>query len=137
MRYDRWRGERGQAIAWVAVFLPALLVVLGLVVDGGLAFAARRDLQDLADGAAAAGAMQIDQTTFVTSGAVQTDSAHAQTAALSYLASHPEVGADVKAGTNSVQVTVRETYTPVFLRLFGVRTVNLAATATADARIGH
>jgi uncharacterized membrane protein len=129
--------QRGQVLAWVAVFLPALLVVLGLVIDGGLAFAARRDLQDVADAAAQAGAMQLDPAVYATTGQVQLDPIQARAAAGDYLSAHPGVSPAVVAGPTWVQVTVRESWPTVFLRLFGVQQVTMAATATAFARIGH
>jgi len=129
--------QRGQVIAWVAVFLPALLVVLGLVVDGGLAFTARRDLQDVADAAAQAGAMQIDQAAYAATGTLQLDPSQAGVAAGDYLSTHPGVSPAVAVGPTWVQVTVRESWPTVFLRLFGVREVTMAASATAYARIGH
>src|SRR5690606_8022285 len=53
--------ERGQALVLVAIFLLGLIAVAGLVADGGLVLAQRRDLQNAADAAAAAGAMQLDE----------------------------------------------------------------------------
>lgn len=131
------RDESGQAFAWVAVFLPALLVVLGLVVDGGRAFVSRRDLQNLADGAAAAAAMQIDTTTYATSNVVQLDPSRAQAAAEEYLGAHPAVSATVTVEATSVEVTVRERWPTVFLKLFGIQSVTMTARATAQADIGH
>jgi Flp pilus assembly protein TadG len=131
------RDDRGQSLTWVAVFLPALLVVLGLVLDGGLAFANRRALQDLADGAAAAGAMQIETSAYATGGTVRIDASQAQSAAQTYLARHPSVSSTVTVGPTWVKVTVREAWPTVFMKLFGVRSVTMSATATATARIGQ
>jgi Flp pilus assembly protein TadG len=47
--------------ALVAVLLPVLLVLAGLAIDGGQVLVMRRDTQALADGAARAGAAQIDE----------------------------------------------------------------------------
>jgi Flp pilus assembly protein TadG len=129
--------ERGQAIAWVAVVLPALLVVLGLVLDGGLAFAARRDLQDVADAAAQAGAMQVDQTTYAATANVQLDPEQARQAATRSLSAHADVTPGVAVGSDWVQVTARKSWPTVFVRLFGVREMTMTATATAHARVGH
>ena len=51
----RFRDERGVVAPLVAVMLIGLLGIAALVIDGGVLFAARRDLQGLADGAARAG----------------------------------------------------------------------------------
>jgi uncharacterized membrane protein len=131
------KDERGQAIAWVAVFLPMLLVTLGLVIDGGLAFAARRDLQDEADAAAQAGAMQLDQTTYDTSGSVQLDPDGAHQAALQYLSAHADVVPSVAVTSDTVQVTVRKSWRTAFIRLFGVREITMSASATARAQVGQ
>ena len=48
--------HRGQAIVWTAVMLPLFLAIVGLAADGGLVFSARRELQNIADSAARAGA---------------------------------------------------------------------------------
>jgi Flp pilus assembly protein TadG len=131
------RDERGQAIAWVAIFLPALLVVLGLVIDVGLAFAARRDLQDEADAAAQAGAMQIDQTTYDATASVQLEPDQARQAALQYLSAHADVSPSVVVTSDSVQVTVRKSWRTAFIRLFGVREITMSASATARAQVGQ
>ena len=72
----------------VAIFLFALVAVAGLVADGGLVFAQRRDLQNVADAAAAAGAMQLDERAYRASsgGTVALDASAAQAAATAYLA---------------------------------------------------
>ena len=50
------RSERGQAIVLIIVALIGMLAVTGLVVDGGMAFADRRQAQNAADSAALAAA---------------------------------------------------------------------------------
>ena len=79
------RGERGAVAPLVAMMLLGLLALAALVIDGGLLFAERRDLQGLADGAARAGAMAVDEDVLRETGAVRLDSAAAQAAAERYL----------------------------------------------------
>jgi Flp pilus assembly protein TadG len=55
------QGERGQILAIVAGGITALLLLAGLVLDGGIAFFNRRDAQNLADTAALAGTRVIQQ----------------------------------------------------------------------------
>src|SRR5437868_12475673 len=55
--------QRALAIVWAAVTMPLLLSFVGLVIDGSILFDARRDLQNVADGAARAGAGELDQQT--------------------------------------------------------------------------
>ena len=49
---DAGRAPRGQILVMFALMLTALLGVLGLAVDGGVAFAQRRTVQNAADAAA-------------------------------------------------------------------------------------
>lgn len=53
------RGEHGQVIAIVAIGLVAMLVAVGLVIDGGNAFSQQRMTQNATDSAANAGATVI------------------------------------------------------------------------------
>ncbi|MEY2469122.1 MAG: hypothetical protein QOF21_1820 [Actinomycetota bacterium] len=55
------RNERGAALILVALSMVATVTVSGLVVDGGRAFAQRRQMQNAADAAALAGARALDR----------------------------------------------------------------------------
>jgi Flp pilus assembly protein TadG len=48
--------ERGQQVVMVALLLPVLLAVIGLVIDLGMVYARRQQAQNAADAAALAGA---------------------------------------------------------------------------------
>ena len=52
--------ESGQIIVWFALMLVVLVGFAGLVIDGAYYFNQRQDLQAIADGAALAGAMQLN-----------------------------------------------------------------------------
>ena len=83
-------GESGSASVLAALFLLGLVSVAGLVADGGRVLAERRSLQNLADAAAAAGAMQLDASRYRASGgAVSLDAPRARRAAAGYLAPAP------------------------------------------------
>jgi Flp pilus assembly protein TadG len=56
------RDERGTVTVFVTVFMFALLVVAGLVIDGGNILAARREAANVAESAARAGAQALDET---------------------------------------------------------------------------
>jgi putative Flp pilus-assembly TadE/G-like protein len=60
----RIEDESGQVMPMVAVMSLGLLVMVGLVIDAGVMFAARRDLQATADSAARAGAAVIDEDAY-------------------------------------------------------------------------
>jgi len=133
------RAESGQALVWVAVMLPLFLSVIGLSIDAGTVFDARRELQNVADSAARAGAMQIDQNTYrASSGAtVVLDPSAAHTAAAQYVQSQGagfSVAIDV--APQRVVVQVSRSVPTSFLRLVGVGTVRISATAPAAPRFG-
>src|SRR5687768_961117 len=75
----------GQALPLVAAALPLLVTVVGLALDGGVVVAARRELQNVADAAARAGATEVDAATFqATGGAVALDGPRALAVATGY-----------------------------------------------------
>ena len=56
------RGEKGQAVIFVAAALPVLLVAAALVIDGSNLFVHKRDLQNAVDAAALAAAQDLSPT---------------------------------------------------------------------------
>ena len=131
--------EAGQAIVWVAVMLPLLLSVVGLAIDAGIVFSARRDLQNVADSAARAGAMQVDEPTYrASSGAsVVLDQAAAREIAGEYAASQGRgMAATVGVEPQRVVVSVSREVPTSFLRLAGITMVRVIATAPAEVRYG-
>ena len=137
----RWwrRAEPGQMLVWVAVMLPLFLSVVGLAIDGGSVFAARRELQNVADGAARAGAMQIDIDAYRQSSGekLALDPAKARQVAAEYVANGPaEVTVTIEADGNGVVVEARREVRTSFLQLVGVTTVRISATAPAAPRYG-
>lgn len=132
-------GESGQAIVWAAVMLPLFLSVIGLAIDAGLVFQQRRELQNLADAAARAGAMQVDTRAYRESagGNVVLDQENARRAAAEYLASQPfGLTATVAADPRRVVVEVARDVPTSFLRIAGITTVRIGATAPAELRYG-
>jgi Flp pilus assembly protein TadG len=132
------RGEVGQALVFVAVMLPLFLAVVGLVVDGGVVWAARRELQNVADSAARAGAMQIDLRAYRDSSGerVVLDPTSARETAVSYLAGTPDLSATVQADQQRVVVTVSRDVRLSFLQIVGFDRVRIGAVAPAEVRFG-
>lgn len=129
----------GQAIVWTAVMLPLFLAVIGLAADGGIVFSARRELQNVADSAARAGAQQIDLRVYRESRGrtVVLDLQSAGQVAAEYAASQgrdSDVTVDVEL--RRVQVQVSSHVPTSFLRLVGVRTVPVSAVTNAEVRHG-
>ena len=131
--------EAGQALVWVAVMLPLFLSVIGLSIDAGTIFDARRELQNVADSAARAGAMQIDENTYrASSGStVVIDPAAARRAAAQYVQSQGAgFSAAIDVAPQRVVVQVSRSVPTSFLRLVGIGTVRISATAPAAPRFG-
>ncbi len=132
-------GERGQALVLVVVMLPLFLSLVGLAIDGGVVLNERRLLQNVADGAARAGAMQLDEGAYRQSSgtAVVLDTGAARAAAVEYLLSRAsDVEASVVADPGRVVVRVSREVPLSFLRLVGIRTTRIEATGPAELRHG-
>ncbi len=137
MRFERVGDESGQVAPLVAVTLLGLMAVTALVVDGGVLFSVRRNLQTLADGAARAGAMIIDEEDLRRSGGeiVQLDPDGARVAVRRYLQeSEFEGAADVEVDSASVTVRLSEESPTVLLSVIGVKRFDVGALATASPR---
>jgi Flp pilus assembly protein TadG len=129
----------GQAIVWVAVMLPLFLAIVGLAIDGGIVFDARREIQNVADGAARAGATQIDEQTYRASSGqtIVLDQRSAQQAAAAYVANGGSaLTASVSTDSQHVIVTVSRTVQPSFLRIVGMTSVQVSTMATAEVQHG-
>lgn len=131
--------DAGQVAPLVAVLLLGLLALLGVVADGGAVLAARRGLQQLADGAARAGAAAVDEAALRDSAGmvVVVDEAAAEAAALSYLA---EVGfggmAEVTAAPTHVVVFLEQERPTMLGRVLGASSVTVRAEGQAAPRSG-
>lgn len=133
------RRPHGQAIVWAAVMLPLFLSVVGLAIDAGVVFDARRELQDVADAAARAGAMQVDQQIYRSSSGktVVLDQPAARQVAAQYIADQSSgIMATITIDPQRVVVEVSRNVPTSFLRLVGLSTIRVSAVATAAARYG-
>ena len=129
------REERGQVTAFVVVFVMALLLFAGLVLDGGLVLAAKRRAINEAEAAARAGAQALDVAAYRASGAIVLDPAQAQRSARQYLEATGHEG-EVSVGTDEVAVTVRFSQPMQILGLGGVGSVSVSGTGRARAAHG-
>jgi hypothetical protein len=133
------RGESGQALVLAVALMPLFLAVVGLAVDGAVVFNARRELQNAADAAARAGAMQVDTRVYRDSAGaiVVLDQESARRAAGEYLGDHDEgVSAEVATEPERVVVRVSREVPVAFLRIVGIGSVRIAAVAPAEPRWG-
>jgi len=127
------RRERGQVIVVFALALVVIVAMVGLVIDGGSTYAQRRDMQNVADAAAMAGAYAYTNT--------PTQSA-AITAAQSIATSNGYTNG-VNGVTINVTVTTEDAFTTVkvdlgkphqnsFAGVMGMSSWGVATTATAE-----
>ncbi len=129
------RDEAGQLTVFVVVLTLPLLLVAGLVVDGGGVLAAHQRAIATAFEAARAGAQAVDLNVLRSSGQVALDPGEARVEALGYLAASGQAG-DVSVTGNTVTVTVVLRHALAVLSVLGIGPVTVSGTATATATQG-
>jgi Flp pilus assembly protein TadG len=134
-RCRRRRGESGQTIAFVVGITLALLLLIGLTVDGGRILSARERALDEAQEAARVGAQQLDQAALHASGVAIINQADASRAVQSYLRATGDTGSVSVLGTD-VHVSVQHSLGMDILSLVGIGTVTISETGTAHAARG-
>lgn len=115
----RWRDDAGQVTGFVVILVLAMLLAGGLVFDGGRLLAERRELHDLANGAARAGAQAMSLDALRADGATAVDPDTGVLSAREFLAASGRTG-EIQVVGDTVTVTVRASTELVILRLAGV-----------------
>lgn len=128
-RARRCSDEGGAVTVFFVLLVVAMVLVAGLVYDGGRLLAARREAQDAAQDAARAGAQALDIAA-VRSGTTTLAPADAAAAARAWLASEGASGSVSVAG-DTVSVSVRHPVRLALLALAGVPTRTVRAEASA------
>ena len=136
MRARLGASESGMVTAFVVIFTLALLLMAGLVLDGGLALAAKVQAIDDAQAAARAGAQAIDIPTYRASGQITLDPAQATADAEHYLAAAGHTGT-VSVNGEQVTVTVTITQPTQILSLAGIDHLTETGTGSATAEQGN
>jgi Flp pilus assembly protein TadG len=136
MTRARRRDERGSATAFVVGLSIALVVVAGLVVDGGGALNARMTLADDVEAAAVAGAQATDIIRLrENSSDLVIDPVEAEARAREVLAGRGYEGIRVITTDESVTVTAHDTVATKMLLLIGIGQFDIEATATSEAQV--
>jgi Flp pilus assembly protein TadG len=125
--------ERGAVLVAGLLLSLALLIVIGAAVDVGRAFIERRQLVSLADDAVLSGSQALDLEA-LHDDRLALDPAEAQATAAAVLEGEPELQAEAAATPGSVSVEVSRTIPTLLLRLVGVPTLTVRASATAEPR---
>lgn len=126
------RSQNGSVSVVVVTVTTALLLVAGLVWDGGRVLTAHRDADAVASAAARAGAQGVDETALRTGTGAPLDPADARRRVARYLAATPYTGVATVAG-DTVTVTVTRTEQLPILSLAGLRSTQIDGTGTARA----
>lgn len=121
--------------AFVVIFTVALLLLAGLVIDGGLTLAARVKAIDEAQAAARAGAQAINLPLFRSTGQVSLQPDQAVAAAQTYLAATGDPGTVTVTG-DQVNVAVSVTQPMQILGLAGVGKLTVVGHGSAVAEYG-
>ena len=124
--------ESGMVTAFVVIFTLALLAMAGLVLDGGLALAAKVGAIDDAQAAARAGAQAIDIPLYRATGQITLDPQAAVADARRFLAASEHTGTVTVAG-NQVTVTVSLTRPTQILSIVGIDSIGVSGTGSATA----
>jgi Flp pilus assembly protein TadG len=131
MRYVR--GERGSVAITGILFALALIVLIGTGVDIAHAFIVRRDLTAIADDAALVGSQQLDTLAW-RQGSLALNPLEAEQAAAAELAANPDVSGRTQAVSGSITVQAKRRLPTMMLRLVGIQSLTVSATATAAPR---
>ena len=127
------REERGQALSvFVAVSVLGLLLMCGLVVDGGAQAEAARRAQSAA---AMAARSALDTTATARLAGAEPEVGRAVAAARQVLRAHGVQG-DISLRAGQVEVTTSTQVETVFLSLIGITTLRATGSATAELRTG-
>lgn len=127
--------EEGMVTAFVVIFTFALLLLAGLVIDGGLTLAARVQAIDEAQAAARSGAQAINLSLFRATGQIVLDPAQADQAAESYLAATGHTGT-VQVNGDDVEVSVSITQPMQILGIGGIGSLTVTGHGSAVAEHG-
>ncbi|GAA1370231.1 pilus assembly protein TadG-related protein [Catellatospora chokoriensis] len=127
-----WRRDDGQTTAFTLIMGIAVLALVALVLDAGLAIGTKVDAVASAQAAARAGARELDLTTLRVNGAVRVDPVKARAAAQDWL-SRAELTGTVTVAGDQVTVSVATSQPTQLLTLIGIDAIAVHATATAQA----
>lgn len=122
--------DRGSITPFFVVFVPTLIVLVGLVVDGAGKIQANENAQAIASGASRAAANAI-AAGVVTNGGLALDNNRARVAATDYIEASGMRGTVNVAG-NRISVTVETSYSTKFVSIIGIPSLPAEASATAE-----
>ncbi len=123
------RDDLGAVTTWFVIMTLPMLLMAGLVFDGGRVLSERRESLDVAQNAARAGAQAVDISQ-VRDGGLVVSASEAETAAKDYLQVNGFTGVVVVVG-DTVTVTVTQEVQTTLLSSIGIRSRTVSGTASA------
>jgi|MDTC01.1.fsa_nt_gb Flp pilus assembly protein TadG len=132
--------EEGTIIVLFAAFLVMLIGMTALMTDLPLWLRAKQEVQNVADGAALAGAMQLSQVPLGGPGNLFVLSpVNAPDAAYAYCDKYPDTHCEVSTNPlfNTVSVEARRPVQVFFARAIGIESFDVHAMATARMVAGY
>ncbi|MFC4463967.1 pilus assembly protein TadG-related protein [Streptomyces xiangluensis] len=127
--------QNGQVTPFVVILAVAIVMFAGLVLDGGLALAAKIRAIGEAQQAARAGAQALDLAAYRNSGTVRLDPDQVHTLAQRHLASTSDTGT-VTVADDTVTVTVTAHQQTQLLGLLGLDSLTVTGTGSAHPARG-
>ncbi|SHN42705.1 hypothetical protein [Cryptosporangium aurantiacum] len=125
-------GDRGRVSVFLAIALTGVLILIGMVADGGARLRAMQRADNIAAEAARAAGQGIDGGTAIPGGEKRLDPELAVQAAQTYLAEAGVPGtATVNEERTQVVVEVQVTRPTAMLGLIGIDTIQVTGRATA------
>lgn len=122
--------ERGSITPFFVVLVPALVLIIGLVVDGAGKIQANENAQAIASGASRAAANAV-AAQVVANGGISLDNNRAQIAATDYIEASGMTGTVSVVG-DRISVSVETSYATKFVSIIGITTLPAEASATAE-----
>ncbi|MFE6713910.1 TadE/TadG family type IV pilus assembly protein [Streptomyces sp. NPDC057695] len=130
--WNRDSGDRGSLSPFYALSAIGIIMIMGLLVDGGGALNATNRATSLAQEAARAAGQQLNIPAAVQGTEITVDPDAAVAAAQDYLATQNVSGSvTVTDGGQRLEVTVRDTYNTLFAQFVGRSTITVSGTAHA------
>ncbi len=130
-RLHRRRDERGSVSVWLALAALAMVVCVGIAVDLGGHVHAQQRARSIAAQAARTAGEEVAAAQAIRGETPTVDVAAAKRAASTYLARAGVSGSVSVRSGNVLEVTVTDTYTPMFLPTIGVGTLTVTGHSTA------
>lgn len=122
--------ERGAITPMMLMFVPMLMIIVGLVVDGAGKIQANDEAQMIASGASRAAANAL-ASQVIANGSLLLDTRAARNAAMDYVQAAGMTGTvDVIGGR--IVVNVQTEYATKFISVLGINALSAEATATAE-----